>query len=281
MCAELAAACFIPGFLITVVIVGSVLLNWPKGQLYFGARSLTEAWSGIVEATFYELNPYVLNPLLYSMLHRARLFLPPLMVVLCVSQIAMVLSYQRSRSHPIPLGAYLLGVSVVTLLLHWSTFRMFGLLLPKDRTALFFAPLSLLVFGVATAASGGSRIGDTLHILGIFLLCIGALYFVGSLRLLYFKEWKFDADVKSTFEALQSARVTEVSSDWKYIASLNFYRESSRSYSITLLQIACPYPADKRAYVLWYPEAQEFIQKQSLRIIYRGELSDIVLAIRE
>ena len=280
VCAELAAACFIPGFLITVVISGSVLLNWPKGQLYFGARSLTEVWSGVVEATFYELNPYILNPLLYSMLHRARLFLPPLMVVLCVSQIAMVLSYQRSRSHPIPLGAYLLGVSIVTLLLHWSSFRMFGLLLPKDRTALFFAPLSLLVFGVATAASGGSRTSDTLHILGILLLCIGALYFVGSLRLLYFKEWKFDADVKSTFGALQSAKVTEVSSDWKYIASLNFYRESSKSHSITLLQIACPYPADKRAYVLWYPEAQEFIQKQSLRIIYRGELSDIVLAVR-
>jgi len=89
------------------------------------------------------------------------------------------------------------------------------------------------------------------------------------------------ADVKSTFAVLQNYRVTEVSSDWKYIASLNFYRESSKSYSITLLQIACPYPAGKRAYVLWYPEAQEFIQKQSLRIIYRGELSDIVLAIRE
>ena len=104
---------------------------------------------------------------------------------------------------------------------------------------------------------------------------------MGSLRLLYFKEWKFDADVKSTFGALQSARVTEVSSDWKYIASLNFYRESSKSYSITLLPIACPYPADKHAYVLWYPEAQDFIQQQSLRIVYRGELSDIVLAIRE
>ena len=122
---------------------------------------------------------------------------------------------------------------------------MFGLLLPKDRTALFFAPLSLLIFGVATAVAGGSRIGYALHILGILPLCTGALYFVGSLRLFYFKEWRFDADVKTTFAVLQSANryygVTEVSSDWKYIASLNFYRESSKIYSITLLEITCPY----------------------------------------
>jgi hypothetical protein len=107
---------------------------------------------------------------------------------------------------------------------------------------------------------------------------------VASLRLSYFKEWKFDADVKTAFAALQSANrdygVTEVSSDWKYVASLNFYRESSKSYSITLLQIFCPYPANKRAYILWYPEAQAFIEKENLRIIYRGERSDVVLAIR-
>src|SRR5690348_997708 len=90
-------------------------------------------------------------------------------------------------------------VSMVTLLSHWSSFRIFGLLLPKDRTALFFAPLSLLVFGVATAISGGSRIRCSLRVVGIVLLCIGALYFVGSLRLSYFKEWKFDADVKTAF----------------------------------------------------------------------------------
>jgi len=283
-CAELAAACFIPGFLITVVIAGSVLLNWPRGQLYFGARSLSELWSGVVEATFYELNPYILNPLLCSMLGRAHHFLPPLLVILCFAQIVRVVFIDSRSRRIVPLGAYLIAVTIVTLLLHWASFRMFGLLLPKDRTALFFAPLSLLVFGVATALSGGSKTGDTLRFLGIFLLCLGALYFVGSLRLSYFKEWKYDADVKTTFAAIQYANrnygISEVSSDWKYVASLNFYRESSRSSSITLLQISCPYPTGKRAYVLWYPEAQDFIQQQNLRIVYRGELSDIVLAIR-
>jgi hypothetical protein len=284
VCAELAAACLVPGFLVTVVLVGSILLNWPQGQLYFGARSLTEVWSGVVEATFYELNPYILNPLLCSMLGRVSHFLPYLLVMLCLTQIGLVLLSGSRSPRMIPLGAYLIAVTTVTLLLHWSSFRMFGLLLPKDRTALFFAPLSLLVFGVATAVSGGSRIGYTLHIFGILLLCLGALYFVGCLRLFYFKEWKFDADVKTAFAAIQYANrnygIAEVSSDWKYAASLNFYRETSKSSSITLIQTSCPYPAGKQAYVLWYPEAQEFIQKQGLRIIYRGELSDIVLAIR-
>ena len=290
VCAGLAAACFLPAFLITLAICGSVLLNWPQGQLYFGARSLTETWSGVVEATFYELNPFVLNPLLYATLHRASYFLPPLVVVLCLLQIGLVLFSDRSRFDwrsrgMIPFGLYLIAVTLLTLLLHWLSFRTFELLLPKDRTALFFAPLSLLIFGVTTAVASGSKMGHTLHILGIILLCTGALYFVGSLRLFYFKEWKFDADVKTTFAALQSANqrygITEVSSDWKYIASLNFYRESSNIHSITLLQITCPYPPNKRAYVLWYPEAREFIQRQGLSIIYRGELSDIVLAIRQ
>ena len=83
-----------------------------------------------------------------------------------------------------------------------------------------------------------------LHLAGYFLLC---------LRLTYFKEWQWDAEVKDAYPVLarynHEAGVTDVGSDWMYVASLNFYRATSGKETMgEILGPPQPVPG-KQAYV--------------------------------
>lgn len=62
------------------------------------------------------------------------------------------------------------------------------------------------------------------------VLFIGATYFIGSLRLLYLKVWKFDADTKGAFAAVKYVNrqygIREFRSSWAYTSCLEYYRLS-------------------------------------------------------
>ena len=57
-----------------------------------------------------------------------------------------------------------------------------------------------------------------------------AVYFVLCLRLTYFKEWYWDADVQKTYSVLsclnREHQVTHVASTWPYRGPLNFYQHA-------------------------------------------------------
>ncbi len=62
------------------------------------------------------------------------------------------------------------------------------------------------------------------------MLALIACYSIGCLRLTYFKEWKWDADMKNVYSILaddnRTYGVTDVSTNW-HAAALNCYRELS------------------------------------------------------
>jgi hypothetical protein len=288
---RLSAACVIPGVVVTFFVCGSVLVNWPKGQLYFGSTSLAEMWNSMVSSSFYELNPYIINPLAHSLLTQVRPFLPPLLIVLCLLQAVLIFrtklilaaTYYRAFAFCV----YVTGIISLSLSLHWLAFRIFRIPLPKERTAIFFVPLLILAAGAVIVTSSSiqrHRVLSSLSALSIGTLFIGAIYFIGCIRLMYFKEWRFDADVKTAFLRLEKLNsecaIAEIPSDWRYVSSLNFYRLYFNSGSIAPFGTATSYPSDKKAYVLYAPSDQESIDRLGLKIIYRGELSDLVVAIR-
>src|SRR5205807_8355069 len=143
---------------------------------------------------------------------------------------------------------------------------MFGILLPKDRTAVFLAPVPLLAFGAVTAISPISWAGRVLRSLSIALLFIGCAYFIGSLRMPYFRDWKFDADVKGAFAVVQYAErqydIHDFHSAWQYRSTLEFYRLYYRDAGLMPFITLDPLPVDKRGYVLSANDGEEFIRKQ-------------------
>ncbi|MGD0435382.1 MAG: hypothetical protein ABSB86_02880 [Bryobacteraceae bacterium] len=283
---RLAAALSLPGLLAAFAIAGSVVWDWPKGQLFYGARSLSQGWHSIINATFYQLNPTMVNPLLAVALMQIKLCLPLLAVGLCISQFVLLSrESRRGNARLLTVAEFAGAAAMLTLALHWLQFKFFRIPLPMERTGLFFVPLSLLMWGSVTAIERRGRAGRILQRLSVLVLFLGATYFVGCLRLMYFHEWAFGADVRAAFPVLQDVArrygVSQIPTTWEYSASLNFYRAYFHDNNLESFGFTDPPLGGKAVYVLPYANEEPFIRQQKLRVVYRGERSDLTILVRD
>jgi hypothetical protein len=276
-----AATCILPGLLIALFLSSSVLVAWPKGQFVYGATSLRETGMGILNASLYELNPYLVNPPLRHFLHQIRIGIFPLLGVACLLRAGFL---RRDRPQAV-LAASLAGIAAATLAAHWLLFRTAHILLPKDRTAIYFVPLLTLVGGGLIALPAPSRLGRLTFRLALFAFWLTAGYFLLCLRLNYFREWKYDADVKEVYSVVAYYNHThglhDIFPNWRYVAALNFYRIMSGKEALPTLESHLPpYTEDHKAYVMYWPDDEEFIKTNRLKVVYRGRITDVVFAIR-
>jgi hypothetical protein len=271
----LAAACVLPALLITLIVSGPVLWNWPKGQLVFGSQSISEMRQWIILASFYELAP----------LTWVRQVLPAFALPVALLQLAAV-AFTSPRQKKLPvLAGFSASILTLALTLHWLQFRIFQIPLPRDRTSLFVVPLTLVSFGALTAAMPATNWGRLLRVLGISTVYLAAFYFIGCLRLTYFKEWKYDADVRNAYLAIRAVNhdqgAHKFASSWMYVASLNFYRVYYHDEKIIdKFDSTQPYSAGADGYVLYDRDDHAFMHGRNLKQVYKGSHSDLVIAIQ-
>jgi hypothetical protein len=182
------------------------------------------------------------------------------------------------------LAAVLAGAAALATVLHWIAFHAFGLLLPLDRTALFYVPLCTLAFGAMVAIPLESRMGSGSYYACVAVLALFTLHFMYSMRLTYFAEWRYDADMKKVYAALAGYNheycVERVESDWFYTNSLNFYRVLSGRESFAEFPHAFFLPEDAQVYVLEANIDRKFIDAQKLTVVFHGESTAAVIAVR-
>jgi hypothetical protein len=294
-------AALLPGPIIVAAICGWTLLHWPKGQLVVGASSLKEMWETALIHTFSDLNPRILPAYLMKTFRHWRKALPWLLITFCFLQTTYVaLSYKRWRdsvaaNHAALVGAYLSAVVVLTVFLHWLAFHFTGLLMPKDRTSIFFLPLCLMVVGIAASFPHRDLFGANLRWATVAILVVGSAYFVGCLRLRYFLQWRFDADMEQTYRKLVQiagpGHQAEVPATFWYGSALNYYREYFHDGSFARFGLFddperarythyIPYPLNRSVYVLVLPQDGGFIAEQHLKIVYQGPIGDVAIAVR-
>ncbi len=111
---------------------------------------------------------------------------------------------------------------------------------------------------------------------------------MACLRLGYFKEWEWGADIRRAYPAVAGfARaycVADVPAYWLYSGSLSFYsvlngRDPTGLFSVVTKPEEMP--SGRAVYVLHREFNRNFINEQKLKIVYRGESTDVVVAIRE
>jgi len=282
--ARLIVSCFLPGIVVAFLICGSVLRDWPKGQFVFGAESVSEMRQTLMDATFDELNPNIVNPLLLGWFERGE---KALRVISVLAMVCLVVTWHRgSRGSVVTFTRLLVAIAVFTFLVHWLAFRTVHLLLPRYRTGLFFIPLLTLAFGGALAARLGLKHKDVIAYTGLGVLIAVACCFVGCLRLGYFKEWKFNEDTKHLYwladDLHRRCGVADFCIDWRYHVTFNFYREAYRNVSMKEFEGSSSgeLPENKNAYVIFLPTSEEFIQRQGLKVIYHNDESGAAVAIR-
>jgi hypothetical protein len=157
--------------------------------------------------------------------------------------------------------------------------------LPLGRTGIYLVPLCTLLVGIIAAAPVQSVVSRWLGrgITAAFI-CV-ACYFLLCLRLTYFKDYEFDADVKDVYPVLarlnHSYGVTEVEINGFYVNALNFYRLQSKKETFPEFTAFSGDPsAGKSIYVLPGSYYRPFIDAAKLVVVYHGKSTDVVVAVR-
>jgi hypothetical protein len=169
--------------------------------------------------------------------------------------------------------------------MHWLAFRLDGILLPMSRTGIFLLPLCSLLAAVIAAVPARSLPSQWLRrAITAAFVCL-ACHFLLSLRLTYFKEYEYDADVKDVYAVLEQLNqkygVTDVAAHGTYLSSLNFYRVASGKDSFPeFTPVMDDNPVSKTINVLEGTYEKGFIERDGLAVIYQGESTGVVIAVR-
>jgi hypothetical protein len=285
---RMVAACGAPALGAALFFGAPALLNWPGGELWFGAQSVPDTFRSVVRDSFYEPNRFLLNPYLVGFLDRWHHLIPLLLGAAVLWHAVAALAGRRTREsgelrRAASLPVFLLAVLAAALGAHWAMHRWWHIPLPMGRTALFFVPLATLAAGAAAGLPGVSRMAQASRRAATAMLVVLACYFLCCLRLTYFKDWKFDADARAAYFTVayysRTYRVTDVSANWRYVAVLNFYRNLYGA-RIDEPELVEHYDMGRRMFVLYGPDDREFIEANGLKVVYRGERSGVVVAIR-
>jgi 4-amino-4-deoxy-L-arabinose transferase-like glycosyltransferase len=287
---RVAGLCALPGLFVALLICGYPLAHWKREDLWWGAHSLSEMTQSLEQSSLYQLEPRFRGSMLYTLMNSIGPWLPPLLIVLCICQIVATrfdgswLRDARTRWMG-KFAAALVGITILSLLMSWLAFRFANLPLPIGRTGIYLVPLGTLFTGVIAAAPARSLISRWLRrgITTVFI-CLGC-YFLLCLRLNYFREYEWDADLKDVYSVLARLNhgygVGDVAMNGLYLSSLDYYRMLSRGETFadfTLLVLNAP--ADKSIYVLHGANEREFLDKEKLVVIYRGKSTDVLVAVR-
>jgi hypothetical protein len=284
--------CVLPGLAVALLICGYPITHWPQGELWYGAHSFREMRRSLIEASLHQLNPRFEGSGWYKTIQSWKPRLLPYVGMLCVSQFVVAWldgSYMKhSRERWLAkFAAALAAIVTLTVLLHWLAFRFENLPLPKARTGIFLLPLCTLIAAVLAASPARSLVSQWLRRGTTAALFCVACYFLLCLRVSYFEEYQWDADLKEVYGVLAGVNhtngVTEVAASWMYHAPLDFYRVVSNGETFAEFIVIGddePPPPGKGIYVLRSPYHQPFIDKEKLQVIYYGKSTEVVVAVR-
>ena len=281
---KILAAFTLPGLAAAYFFVGSVVLGWPKGQFTWGADSLLQMLRSLVSASLFEPNRYLLNPRLHHYFVHFGTFLYPILAAFVLWRVAMLAIDRRPSPLAMVCGAALLAAVAC----HEFLYLAYGILLPLDRTAMWVVPLFLTMAGALAAAPLPSALGRASEKGLAAILALIACYNIGCLRLTYFNEWKYDADMKNVYSVLayynHTYGVTKIQTNWRYVAVLNCYRMLSGHETIEQFPggptIVNYYPPGYQAYVLYYSWDEDFFMREGLKLVYHDPFTDVAVAVR-
>jgi hypothetical protein len=188
------------------------------------------------------------------------------------------------RNRVTAIAAAVAGVLTLTLAAHYALFRVAGIPLPMTRTAIFLLPLCTLLVAAAAALPPRTAVSRWLgHALAAAFLCLAAHY-VLSLRYSYFREYGQGAEIDEVYRVVERLNrrygVREFAADGAYRSALNFYRLLDDADTIPPFPgYPAMVPTGKPVYILHAWFHGRFIEENKLSVIYRGKLSQVVVAV--
>jgi hypothetical protein len=182
-------------------------------------------------------------------------------------------------------GLALTGIAALTVLISWLAFRFNMVLLPMGRGAIYLVPLVTISSGIVAGMPAPSVVARRLRRASTAAFIFLACYFLGCLRLSYFREYEWDADLKEVYPVMARLNhvygVTDTGVAALYVAALNYYRVMSKQETFPAFKFEGMEPPSGRSlYVMNAVTQRQVIDERKLVVIYRGRFSDVVIAVK-
>jgi len=277
----IATATVLPALLVLLVLAGYPLAKMPRREMFWGSESWLETWTDIRTASFLELNPYLINPLLAEMLEKFR---PLAIFGLAIFVLLYCIGQWRANRSSLRLSLAYASVLALTILAHGTQYKLFGIPLPFERTSIFLVPLStVMILSVISVRPRESWLRWVRNGICLLLGFIG-IYFVGELRDLYFREWRECAEIKQAFpiviDLCRRNHIREIITNPNLTRSFKFYRRIWNVGDVDDFVIYDGLPPAKAIYVLLQSRDEDIIRREGLKPVWRGTVSDIVILMR-
>lgn len=285
---KLAAACALPGLFVVAALAGRVLTHYPKNELVYGAESFGETLRSLYEASIYQLNPnLMIQPAdLAPFITILFLFIGGISAIRLGQILSTRASVAQGQARMLDrLADGIAGTLLLTVAASWLAFHVRGLPWPKDRTGIYLVILATLLAGLIAAIPIPTLWGNLSRQVLTAALFGLAIYFLLCLRVGYFKEWIWNADMDKVYSALasynRSCGVKSPHVNWRFDASLNYYRILSGKESfIVFPPDAGPpfaeYPDSQPLYVLYGPEDADYPVRHGLSVVYSSKFGTVI-----
>ncbi len=286
---ELIAAAVIPGLLVVLFIPSWTLLHWGSTPIVAGVTTLKETLHSLRFASMYQPSAYLINPLLMPAFEILRERILPVTGVLAAIQFGWIVRDRVWRHGPreawlCALGSLISVVTILAVLEHQLAYTFFGLLIPVSRTGLFFLPLTTLMVGIAAAIPALSQGAAVCRGALVGALCVLSVYYLFCLRLTYFEEWEYQANLNQAYKVVacynHERNIQDVEVSWEYHAGMNFLRAASGRETFGPFTSSTPHTTGHQMYVVEGGLEKDFIQAQGLKVIFKGDMTAMTVAVR-
>ena len=285
----------VPGAILFICI-NPAIFKYNSDTMYYGSQSWKIAYKSILIPLFDGFSPKLGTPLWREYMAQIAHYIPLFfLIIILLGSIYFLKGYIIRQSDGfyalddhLKLWGFITSILLILIGMHSAMHSALGVLLPKERTGIYFVPLSILLISVLIEGFQRGVFPKIFRILGRIGLLITVLYFLSCFHFMYFRQWVYDSGTKDIFLYLQSLgedhKNSGIGINFLLEPSLNFYRDNQYK-AYTLPEFTREGPNKKQAlFVLlpsWSDTDRIFIKKHSLKVRYQHSFSGAVVMIKE
>ena len=109
-----------------------------------------------------------------------------------------------------------------------------------------------------------------------------SVYYLSCMRLMYFEEWQYQADLKDAYKVVacynHEKNIQDVEVSWYYHAGMNFQRVLSGRETFPPFASTTPHTTGHQMYVLHQDNERDFINALGLKVVFKGSRTAMVIA---
>lgn len=248
-------------------------------NFYVGLPTVVASLRNMMESSFaYSDGSGVLHKIEQVWSNIALVFVPLMALAALVLAAAKPPSRSTLQRATLLASLAVAGSAILLMLAHLVA----GLPYPQDRTGIYFIPLATFAaLGLARMLLDSSGFPRWIGCAVAILLAFCAVEFAVQWNTKSFLVWRFDADTKRIFEAIENAPKPpgqiRLGVSWVLEPALNYYRVVRNA--TWMVQVERDGVGGARQFYAATPDDQDTLLWAGLQHIYRGPVSGTALAI--